>query len=89
MQKIKTTVIGGAVSVALAIGGLAATATAASAEIVCNQWNECWRVHSHFNDYPPGPGIVFHDDDWRGHHMHWRHDRDDHGYYRNGVWITF
>ena len=25
----------------------------------------------------------------RGRHVHWRGDRDDHGYYRNGAWVTF
>jgi hypothetical protein len=69
--------------------GALAMASAASAEVVCNQWNECWHVHHYTNDYPADVGIVVHPDDWRGHHYHWRADRDDHGYYRNGVWVTF
>jgi len=48
-------------------------------------------VREHY-DYPASLGIVFHGDDWRWRHRHdyhWRSDRYDHGYYRNGVWIAF
>jgi len=77
---------------ALAVGamaaGLALAATTASAEVACNRWGECWHVHDHIA-YPGEVGVVWHPDGWRARHMHWRHDRFDHGYYRNGVWIAF
>jgi hypothetical protein len=66
-------------------------AATASADVACNRAGECWRVQDRF-DYPAGVGITFHTDDWaRGHRhgYHWRADRADRGYYRNGVWITF
>jgi hypothetical protein len=83
---------------ALAKGALAAVvassalATTASADIVCNRWGDCWRTHDLF-DYPPGLGVVVHPDRWDGyryhHYYHWRGDRDERGYYRSGLWITF
>jgi hypothetical protein len=88
MKKFKALMVGGAVTAALTAGLWSATATTASADVVCNQWNECWHVRNHY-DYPTGLGIVFHPNGWHGRHMHWRHDRWDHGYYRNGVWIRF
>ncbi len=82
----------GAVIAAMSGGVLIATATAASADVVCNSAGECWHVHDRLA-YPADAGVVFHDDAWadahRDHHWRWRHDRDDRGYYRNGVWITF
>ena len=81
-----------AVIAAMSGGALIATATTASADVVCNSAGECWHVHDRLA-YPADAGVVFHDDAWadahRDHHWHWRHDRDDRGYYRNGVWITF
>jgi hypothetical protein len=81
----------GALVAAISGGALVATATTASADVVCNGAGECWRVHDRFA-YPAEASVVVHDDDWAHHHHHhwrWRHDRDDRGYYRNGVWITF
>ena len=90
MQRLKALALGGAVSAVLAAGMWAGGATSASAEVVCNQWNECWHVHNRL-DYPGGVGIAFHDDGWRGPHVHWRanHFGGGNGYYRNGVWIRF
>lgn len=88
MTKLKTLVAGGALACAMTAGFWAATTTTASAEVVCNRWNECWHTRDHIT-YPGRLGVVYHDDGWRGRHYHWRHDRFDHGYYRNGIWITF
>jgi len=77
----------------LAGTALAASATAASADIVCNHWSECWHVHSRIV-YPAEVGGVWHTDHWYKAHahdpaLHWRTDRYDHGYYRNGIWVAF
>jgi ABC-type sugar transport system substrate-binding protein len=75
---------------AVAAGAFAASS--ASADVVCNRWGECWRVHEHLA-YPPGLGITYHNDAWWAAHQHgrwhWRADNFAHGYYRNGVWIAF
>ena len=82
----------GALVAAMSGGALIATATAASADVACNGAGECWHVHDRLA-YPAEAGVTFHEDAWgaghRDHHYHWRHDRFDRGYYRNGVWITF
>jgi hypothetical protein len=88
---LKSALFKGALVAAVTSGALAA-ASAASADVVCNRYNECWRVHDRL-DYPAGIGMTFHDDTWadahRAGHWRWRQDRFDRGYYRNGVWITF
>jgi hypothetical protein len=82
-----------AAALALALGA-SALAGAAHADVACNRWGECWRVHDHYPNYPANLGVVFHDDAWRAAHSgrrwHWRDDRpDDHGYYVHGVWRPF
>lgn len=89
MGKINTMLAAGAAVGALASGAWALSASSASADVVCNRWHECWHVHDRYTDYPANLGIVFHADNWHGRHYHWRSDRFDHGYYRNGVWIAF
>ena len=90
MTFLKTAFLKGALVAAVTSGALAA-ASAASADVVCNG-QECWHVHDRLT-YPPGVSMTYHDDAWadahRDAHWRWRHDRFDHGYYRNGVWITF
>ena len=91
MTFLKSALLKGALMAAVTGGALVA-ASAASADVVCNRAGECWHVHDRL-DYPAGLGITFHDDTWgvahqRGHY-HWRQDRFDRGYYRNGVWIAF
>ncbi|HTQ12399.1 MAG TPA: hypothetical protein VMH86_00885 [Rhizomicrobium sp.] len=79
-----------ALTALLGASALALTATSASAEIVCNQWGECWHVRHHYA-YRPEFGLVVHPDDWRwraGEHYRW-HEHHGRGYWRNGVWITF
>ena len=91
MAILKSALLKTAIAAAVAGSSLALTATVASADVVCNAYNECWHVHDRYT-YPDGVGVVFHDDAWAdGHrdHWRWRHDRDDRGYYRNGIWITF
>jgi hypothetical protein len=80
-----------AMGAVIAVGALAATA--ASADVACNRYGECWKVQERYTTYPSTLGIIFHDDAWRAahpKHYHWRADQaNDHGYYRNGVWIAF
>jgi len=83
MKGIIAAVFGGACALAL-------TATAASAEIVCNHEGDCWHVkEAHI--YRPEHGITVHPDSWR-----WAdHERDRHrwrehegrGYWHEGRWI--
>ena len=71
-------------------GSMALTATAASAEVVCNAENECWHVHKHY-DYKPEWNVAVHPDNWRwGADEKYRwHEHNGRGYWRNGVWIKF
>jgi hypothetical protein len=64
--------------------------------VVCNQYDECWRVHEHLNTYPGDVHITWHDDAWYQAHQHDSHWRwladpsDDHGWYdREGNWHAF
>jgi hypothetical protein len=87
---LKSTLLKGTLAAAVTTGTLVA-ASAASADVVCNRGGECWHVRDRL-DYPADLGITFHDDAWAAahrDHYHWRADRFDRGYYRNGVWITF
>jgi hypothetical protein len=93
LTQLKSTLAKTVTVAAMAGGLLMAGATAASADVVCNRFHECWRVPSHYN-YPVEVGGVWHTDHWYKAHAHdpafiWRADRGDHGYYRNGVWIAF
>jgi hypothetical protein len=66
------------------------TATAASADIVCNREGDCWHVRHRYH-YEPGFGIVVHPDSWcwrEGEHYRWR-EHEGRGYWRNGIWIGF
>lgn len=89
---MKKLMMQGAVALAMGAAALAATATSASAYIVCNRVGDCWHVSERYH-YRPSFGVVIHDDNWR-----WR-DRDDRryrwrehegrGYWRNGIWLSF
>ena len=89
---MKKTLMTAALSAALAIGGLAATAGTASAHIVCNAAGDCWHVDNRV--VYPHVRLTYHPDDWYF-HRHWDADRDHHwrewhegrGYYENGVWV--
>jgi hypothetical protein len=94
-MRISGLLLSGALGVALTAGTLMATTVGASADIVCNRYDECWHVSQRYTTYPSTLGVVFYDDDWRTAHLkdvryHWRDDQtDDHGYYMNGEWHTF
>jgi len=87
----------GAVAAVLATGAMVMSAGAASADVACNSYGECWHVKERpaITVYPPGLGIQFYGDDWRKEHehdahYHWMKDRDDeHGYYSHGEWHGF
>jgi hypothetical protein len=94
VTNLKTALAKGALVLTLASGALVATTTAASADVACNRYGECWRVREHYTNYPNRLGVTFYGDDWRrthqGRRWHWRHDRDDdHGYYMHGRWHRF
>lgn len=85
-----------ALAALLSVGGIAVTATSASAEVVCNELGDCWHVRDHYT-YPDNVGIVVHPDDWKWDvapapdatvHYRW-HEHEGRGYWRDGVWITF
>jgi hypothetical protein len=85
---LKSALVTGALAAVMASTAVVSTA---SADVACNRAGECWHVRDHLN-YPGGVGITFHADNWaNAHHRyyHWRQDRFDRGYYRNGVWVTF
>ena len=69
---------------------LALTATAASAEIVCNREGDCWHIKARPN-YRPEFGLTIHPDNWKwGAHEKFRwHEHEGRGYWRRGVWIGF
>ena len=75
-----------------AVSALALTATAASAEIVCNREGDCWHVKMR-HEYRPDFGVVIHPDSWRWaeheHHKYRWREHEGRGYWRNGVWIEF
>jgi hypothetical protein len=89
MNVLKSALVTGAL-IAATSGAMLVTAPAASANVVCNRSGDCWHTRDRL-DYPPSFGIAIHPDNWNYHRRgyHWRGDHFDHGYYRNGVWLTF
>ncbi len=91
MTFLKSALVKGALLAAVT-GASFVAVTAASADVVCNRAGECWHVHDRL-DYPAGVGVTFHDDTWGAAHQHghwhWRQDRFDRGYYKDGVWVAF
>ena len=74
-------------------GALAALtiATAAQADVVCNQQGDCWRVKER-REYRPELRLSVHPDNWRweekeSHRYRWRDAGHGHGYWREGVWV--
>ena len=90
MRGFKTLLKTGALGAVVAIGGLAATTTTASAYIACNRFHQCWHVHTQYT-YPPTLGIAVYPDTWRwnGTGYRWARDRDDRGYWYRGRWRRF
>ena len=92
MTRLKSALAKGALIATAAAGVLAATAPPASAYVACNRLGECWHVRDRAVAYPPGLGVILHDDGWRvRHHRYyqWRGDRDDRGYWNHGHWRRF
>jgi hypothetical protein len=89
---MKKLLLTGVTAAVLAIGGLAAASSAASAYVVCNADGDCWHTETHYTY--PNAGYVYHPDDWYFHQT-WddqHHFRDYHrgrGYWRGGAWVTF
>ena len=81
----------------LAAGTITATATIASADVVCNSYGECWQTRERYTVtvYPTELGVQFYANDWRKSHetdttYKWMKDRDDDcGYYSHGEWHAF
>jgi hypothetical protein len=70
-----------------AVGAFALTATAASAEIVCNDEGECWHVRGTV-EYRPEHRVHVHPDNWKWEkheHFKWR-EHEGRGYWRGGKW---
>lgn len=98
MRASKSLLITGA-AIAILAGGIASRASAQmepKTYVVCNQYDECWRVHEHLTSFPGDVHVVWHDDAWyqahqHDEHTHWLADpADDHGWYdRDGVWHAF
>ena len=82
-------------SALIGAGALAASASTASAYVVCNRDGDCWHTDTRYRY--PGVGYVYHPDDWYFHRAWHDNDRDrwrsdyhrERGYWRGGVWITF
>jgi hypothetical protein len=91
----RTDLIKAALLAAVAAGSLVAASAKADSYVVCNRWDECWRVHERYTTYPPDVQITVHDDAWRESHEHDTHFRwltppDDRGWYdRDGNWHAF
>jgi hypothetical protein len=81
---------------AMAAGTLAASTASAANYVVCNRYDECWKVHEKYTRYPADERIVFHDDAWYDAHQHDAHMRwlsdpaNDAGFYdKDGAWHVF
>ena len=93
MTVLKKAVSAAAIAMLLGSGALLATASAVSANVVCNAEGDCWHTDARVK-YPPAVSVQIHPDDWYF-HQHWDGDRDHHyrdyhdghGYYRGGVWV--
>jgi len=75
---------------AVALLGLTALASDASAAVACNREGECWHVRNAYK-YQPEFGVVVHENGWKWgarDHYRWR-EHTGRGYWRNGIWIRF
>jgi hypothetical protein len=83
MKRLTAAVLGAACVLAL-------TASAASADIVCNREGDCWHVKEK-HPYRTEWGLVVHPDSWKWgatEKYRWR-EHDGRGYWRQGVWVEF
>jgi hypothetical protein len=88
---MKTFLTTAALTMALAVGGVAATAGSASAVVVCNASGDCWHVDRR-TTYPRDVRATYHNDDWYFHQKwddkrHWREAHEGRGYWANGAWV--
>ena len=78
------------VSGVVAAFAMVASATSASAYIICNHEGDCW--HSARRESAPGQTFEYHSDDWYF-HQEWgtqhrfRAYHEGRGYWHNGVWV--
>jgi hypothetical protein len=78
----------GLLSATVVAGVSAVSALSASAAIVCNEDNVCWRVKERYN-YPPEARITIHEDDWKaGPNVKFR-EREGRGYWKGETWVEF
>jgi hypothetical protein len=100
MRICKSTLALAPLAAMTAAGALVATTASADSVtrtyVVCNRYDECWRVHQRYTTYPADQQIVIHDSDWydshvRDTHWHWLNDpSDDRGWYdKDGDWHPF
>lgn len=99
MKLSKTSLVTGALAGIIAAMSMASSSMAATTTyVVCNRWDECWRVHEHYKTYPSDVRVVYHDEAWWAAHEHdkdWHYrlltdPSDDHGWYdKDGVWHPF
>ena len=97
MHHLKKSLRTSALAAVLGVAAAVAATGAASADVACNGYGECWHTKERYavTVYPPELGIQFYGDDWRDAHRkdthyHWMKDRDDdHGYYSHGRWHGF
>jgi hypothetical protein len=68
-------------------GLLAASASMASAAVVCSG-NTCWHAHSRYH-YPPGAGVVVHRDNWRGGPGITFREHEGRGYWHGENWVEW
>jgi hypothetical protein len=87
---MKTILTTAAIAATLALGGVAVTATTASARVVCNAQGDCW--HTDRRAAYPHVVLESHPDDWYFHQKwddgrrHWREAHEGRGYYDHGAW---
>ena len=91
---MKKTLTLAALAATLAIGGVAATASTASAAIVCNRAGDCWHVDR--REVYPHQRFDYHPDTWYFHQRwdadkahRWHEHHDDRGWYENGAWVPY
>ena len=105
MRIPQSTLVKGALAAIAATALMAAASGAVSSEdkttvtktsVVCNRWNECWKVKEHYTTYPADMGVVSYDQAWydaHQHDTHWRWLSDpanDKGWYdKEGAWHAF
>ena len=73
-------------------GALVLSATVASADVVCNEDGDCWRVRERY-EYKPELRLKAYPDNWRWEESdnaryRWRDAPSERrGYWRQGVWV--